>query len=179
MTTREEQDKLWDELSQESRDRIKKEYGLAILNSVENITAKTYEDLFGKHNLQVLITYKDVASYLFGCDNEKQYGSFCCPVFSEGHCDKLSAINALLCVAKFLNKNEDGSDWVPDFSDENQPKWHLYIDYIRNEKGRIMTSWRKRFFRSEIVYFRTEELAELAIQILGEDCILTALTTKY
>lgn len=178
--TEQEQDKFWAELSQGSRDRIKKEYRLASLNSVENITAQTYRNLFGEHNLEPTLTYEDISRELFGYNNKEQYGTFYCPVFSEEHCDKISAINALICVAKSLNKNEDGSDWeltIENWENADDDFYTLGIDPTDNEIHVIAVN--KLRFATEIVYFRTEEIAQQAIRILGEECIRTALTTNY
>lgn len=168
--TREEQDKRWNDLSEEKQLVIKnlyKGYSEGDLGA-----EKCFEELYGKHNLQPKLTYEDVARDLFGNDNKKQYGTFCCPVFSEEHSDKLSAINVLLCTAKYLNKNEDGSDWVPDWSDGEQEKCFIGIDNSDNKKLVIKKSW---FGQYEIVYFRTDTLAQQAIEILGKDVVRTAL----
>lgn len=199
---REEQDKLWAELSEESKNRIISQYNAhkkfrdtTTLDSArEDATSRIdeFHHLFGPHNLKPPLTYEDVAKELFkggawqvsntselifqamaGYDYPFNFASV-------QQLNKIIAINKLLNVAKFLNKNEDGSDWVPDFKnkDEKYNKiWSLGID---EDDGEIMP-YIVDFYnvRSEIVYFRTKEIANQAVQILGEDTIRTALTTKY
>ena len=207
--TKQEQDKNWALLSEESKYHYQTEYKNRLEDSKREIEdpegggdltvltsryiAEDLEKIFGKHNLQPSLTYQDVTRELFkngawqvaGREYPREF------VFNEGanehyflNCaseeqgQKLLAINKLLNAAKFLNKNEDGSDWVPDFSDPKQKKWYLIIDYNFNKKGKIRIEW-KINFQSEIVYFRTDELAHQALRILGEDVVRTALTTKY
>lgn len=197
--TREEQDKRWAELSEESKQaRIKAYNELLELNSDSelwkyNFALHDLEELYGKHNLQSSLSYEDVARALYNIST----GTFGIPerdfnkksdvkpwnyfgVYSKEAQQKVIAIIKLLNVAKFLNKNEDGSDWVlniEDWDDKNEDFYTLGIDPADNEVYVIPVN--KFRFATEIVYFRTKELAEQAIQILGEDCIRTALTTDY
>lgn len=171
---REEQDKLWAEHSKEVQQDIIERYNSYDTSvSVLKALKESLEYTFGKHNLQPALTYKDVAKELFGENNEKRKGVFCCPVFSENHCDKISAINSLICVAKVLNKNKDGSDWVPDWKKVTEKKWY---PYLRDEEILISFTTRESFTP---VVFRTEEVAKQAVQILGEDVVRMALTTEY
>lgn len=77
---------------------------------------------------------------------------------------KLHAINKLLITSKYLN-----GDWTPDWEDIRSDKWYVYIngnklfyDYSVSANGRI-------------AYFKSKELAQRAIDILGEEVIKTAL----
>ena len=163
--TREQQDKLWNELSEESKKNILKEYN-EIINQESQLDAELdsqpYIDIFGSHNLNPKpLTYEDVAKELFGENNEKQYGTFCCSVFSEVHCDKISAINALINVAKYLNGDWKGHGYVICINDRDQ----VDVDEQMNITG--------------IVSFKTVQLAMQAIQILGEETIRLVLTTDY
>lgn len=192
--TREEQDKLWADLSEESREAMRAKYSL--FSSIDNPQNRGFcqgmANVFGKHNLQPSLTYEDVARELFegksvyyGIANgevQLETNSYnrltdydLCT--SERQVLKNQAINQLLNVAKFLNKNEDGSDWKPDFSDENNEFYTLGIDPDDNSVRIIEVNMQR--VPTEFVYFRTEELALQAIQILGEDVIRTALTTDY
>lgn len=165
--TREQQDKLWNDLSEEDKAHYREQY--AEQKAMSSGVPELLKELFGSHNLNPKpLTYEDVAKKLFGENNEKQYGTFCCPVFSDSHCDKLSAINALINVAKYLN-----GDWKPDF-DNYEQKWVYSI----NKKGRLHIIF-VRDYNSHVVYFRTEELALQAVQILGEETIRLALSTDY
>lgn len=84
------------------------------------------------------------------------------------HMLKIEAINRLLYVAKYLN---DG--WVPDFKCGNE-KYYLSIT---NEGTLQITP--TYYTNDSFVYFKSEELAQQAIDILGEDTIKKALNVYY
>lgn len=88
---------------------------------------------------------------------------------SEKQLQKLLAINKLMNVAKYLNK-----DWHLDWNDHSL-KWSFEIR--DNERILCTSSW----YHSQIspVYFKTKELAKQAIEILGEETIRLALCTDY
>lgn len=104
----------------------------------------------------------DVVDY--GC---QKYPSNCT---SEKQAKKLLAINMLLNVAKYLN---DG--WQPNWNDENEKKYTITFD--RHNKS-IITNWCVTANKC-IVYFKTEELAQKAIDILGEKTIKLVLSTDW
>lgn len=192
MTTA-EQDKLWAQLSEETKEQMRERYNKPIEDSdpnAEYFRGLRYQTglVFGKHNLKQIMTYEEVAKELFdkGCYQFADYGKeyetefhkspnhqYFLNFTSANQAKKFLAINKLLNVAKFLNKNEDGTDWVPDWENNFENKWYLgirdgriYIGYIFNDN-------------SLTVYFRTKEIAQQAFQILGEDIVRTALTTIY
>lgn len=76
---------------------------------------------------------------------------------------KISAIKKLLITAKYLN-----GDWKPDWNNGNIEKHGISLlnsaVYISMEQE-----------RRAVCYFKTQELAQRAIDILGEDTIRTAL----
>lgn len=74
---------------------------------------------------------------------------------------KLKILGKLLCVADYLNEG-----WKPDWNNEDEQKW-----YIGTNKRVIVDFYRQH--NVNLVYFKTEELAEKAIQIIGEDDIKT------
>lgn len=82
--------------------------------------------------------------------------------------DKVEAIMKLIGVAKYLN-----GDWKPDWEREgeliytlNIYKNHIGIDIVKGSN-------------SSVAYFKTAELAEKAIKILGTSTIIKALSTDY
>lgn len=181
----EQQDKLWNDLSEESKKRINIEYKESMDGS--ELKRSIYY-LFGSHNLNPKpLTYEDVARELF-------FGRYCYytefegtvrgteadykDYQSAGHCTspkqaiKLLMINKLLNVAKYLN-----GDWKPDWS-YTEEKWAIGIDPDNNRVKIVRVFGNDRFNR-HLVYFRTEELAQQAIQILGEETIKLALSTDY
>lgn len=130
-----------------------------------------YISLFGKEQLQPQLTYDDVVKELFHKLREGVVRVEI-PTFSEKEAEKLIAIGKLLATAKFLNK-----DWKPDWSDENNEFYTLGIDPDDDSVRVIEVNIHR--VPTEIVYFRTEELAKQAVAILGEDTVRMALTTEY
>ena len=185
---KEEQDKLWAELSEENKAHYQEQY-IEQKTMPESGVPKLLEELFGEHNLQPSLTYEDIARELFEGKNV-YYGIANGEVQMESNCRlhltdydlctsekqvlKNQAINKLLNVAKFLNKNEDGSDWVPDWENNTEPKWYFCV--LPGKKPIPCFTVQNN---SCLAYFRTEELAIQAIQILGEDVVRTASTTDY
>lgn len=190
---KEQQDKLWLELSEENRERIINDYLDLLSDNGKWINDYTDEErggaiaqiewTFGAHNLKPTLTYGGMTKELFkngawqvaGREYPSEF------VFNEGanehyflNCtsekqgQKLLAISRLLNVAKYLN-----GDWKPDWEDCRQGKYGIDIT-----DGDI-TVTHTATYQTSIVYFRTQELAEQAIQILGEETIILALTTDY
>lgn len=88
---------------------------------------------------------------------------------SEKQLKKLLAINKLMNVAKYLN---DG--WQPNWEEHNNEfKW--YINLYHEIIGVNYTT----HYNGQIVYFKSKELAEQAISILGQDTIKLALSTDW
>ena len=87
---------------------------------------------------------------------------------SKRQAEKLLAINKLMNVAKYLN---DG--WQLDCDDIYEHKW-----CIIQEKNCISVNFHMTTLQCP-VYFKSKELAEQAIEILGEETIKLALCTDY
>lgn len=85
---------------------------------------------------------------------------------SNKQLEQLLALNKLMNVAKYLN-----GDWEPDFTNRNQNKLYIYYDF---EDLSFNTSI-CIYYRYPVVYFKSEELALQAIEILGEDEVKKAL----
>lgn len=128
--------------------------------------------------------YDDVAEELFGEEKE----SWCivhtnalfdipdksvrCTSYKQTQ--KVIAINCLLNVAKYLN-----GDWKPDWNDSMDTKYYLSLDkWCETSKPTIMVH-HALLECGSFVYFKTEELAQRAIDILGSDTIRLALSTDY
>lgn len=73
-------------------------------------------------------------------------------------------------VAKYLN-----GDWQPDWSDNAEGKWFVYSS---NEGKKIKVDC-FRTTQHPSIYFKSKNLAEKAIEILGEETIKLALCTDY
>lgn len=80
---------------------------------------------------------------------------------------KLTAISKLMLVAKYLN---DG--WTPNFKDTT----HKYSFYIKDDEIQICSVFT---CINSVIYFKSRDLANKAIKILGEETIKKALSNEY
>lgn len=135
-------------------------------------------------NIAKKLTYSDVAENLFINKNSHYVGNYGMikPWFATSLSEaclgnittsvkqamKLLAINKLMNVAKYLNQ-----DWKPDWNNEDEYKHYVYI----NDLNQIDVDW--SLYRNGHIYFKTEELAKQAIDILGEYTIKLALSTDW
>lgn len=107
------------------------------------------------------ITYEDIV--------KKLYPGKCYYInnnqTSEKQICQLLYLNKLMNVAKYLN-----GDWEPDFTD-NQHKF--YISYGSDIKK--LSICFRQYMNDGCVYFKSEELAFQAIEILGEEEVKKAL----
>lgn len=87
---------------------------------------------------------------------------------SEKQLKKLLAINQLMNVAKYLN-----GDWQPDWNNNQKSKYYIFI-----YNGKIDIS-NTALSNCLEVYFKSKELAQQAIDILGEETIKLALCTDW
>lgn len=88
---------------------------------------------------------------------------------SEKQAQKLLAINKLMNVAKYLN-----GEWQPDWDNEEK-KYFLYYPMCKED---FQIDYACSYINS-IVYFKSEEAAQQAIEILGEETIRLALSTDW
>ena len=130
------------------------------------------------------LTYNDVAEKLFGSRKDIHYIGEYGEIFktkakriydlnnctSEKQAKKLLAINKLMNVAKYLN-----GDWQPDWNDAEECKHYISLEHVNNNLSIDCTM----LFQENDVYFKSEELAQQAIEILGEETIKLALCTDY
>lgn len=126
--------------------------------------------------IKKVMTYEDVARELFK-DKNRYITTFSClkggkdvTCTSSKQAEKLIAINKLMNVAKYLN-----GDWKPNWEEADEKKYFIYIcprDCYTSVKSATI-------HMSDIVYFKSEELAKQAIKILGEQTIKTALSTDW
>lgn len=160
----------WDNMPQEEKEKIRKCY--EDINEEVNkdgFVKGTYRSLFPKEAFQPKpLTYDDVVRELFPKLREGVVRVEI-PTFSEKEAEKLHAIGRLLATAKYLN-----GDWNPDWENNEEPKWYL-CDFPGKKPIPCFTAQNN----SCIVYFRTQQLAQQAIQILGEDTVRVALTSEY
>jgi uncharacterized protein YpuA (DUF1002 family) len=110
------------------------------------------------------ITFKNVQDFVYS-----NYTNVSLTATSTKQAHKLEAINKLMNTAKYLN-----GDWKNDGGFEIKDDWRytynigregLFIDHNLNIKS--------------FVYFKTKELAQQALEILGEETIKLALSTDW
>lgn len=127
------------------------------------------------------LTYENVAEELFYNKDVWRFENYavnkyakvvnwhyCTNCTSEKQAQKLRAINQLMNVAKYLN-----GGW--------QPNWNSYERKYRFrilDTGRLDITYNDAFAES-FVYFKSEELARQAIEILGEETIKLTLSTDW
>ena len=96
---------------------------------------------------------------------------------SKKQAQKLLAINKLMNVAKYLN-----GDWQPDWSNHDKLKW--FIDahvnhYIDSDDVDTVSIYGSISHKLMSICFKSRELAQQAIEILGEETIRLALCADY
>lgn len=130
------------------------------------------------------LTYEDVVRKLFGNREDIHYIGEYGDIFktktksihdlnnctSLKQAQKLLAINKLMNVAKFLNEG-----WQPNWHNGEEDKYYIQIETLTDDLIIDCTNLFNRF----ITYFKSEELAKKAIEILGEETIKLALCTNY
>lgn len=104
----------------------------------------------------------DVIDY--GC---QKYLNMCT---SEKQAKKLLAINQLMNVSKYLNGN-----WKPNWNDYKEKKYTIYFEE-NNTKIVINVNYS---INNGMACFKTRELAQKAIDILGKETIKLALSTDW
>lgn len=85
---------------------------------------------------------------------------------TEGQLEQLLAINKLMNVAVYLNEG-----WKPNWDNGTQFKYFIYCD----TNYTTIRIHHNTYFNCGVVYFKSKELAEQAIEILGEETIKLAL----
>lgn len=90
---------------------------------------------------------------------------------SEKQAKKLLAINQLMTVVKYLN-----GDWQPNWNNHCEGKYFISMDYYDNEM--IITDCNTRYTYTTFC-FKSKELAQQAIEILGEETIKLVLCTDW
>ncbi len=86
---------------------------------------------------------------------------------TEAQAKRLLAFNKLMNIAKYLN-----GDWKPDF-DGNNKNW-----FIRIENGKYVARFFK-WFNNGSVYFKSEEAANRAILLMGENSLNDLFSTDW
>lgn len=129
----------------------------------------TYEDVARALFEDKEICYINAVGYVTKGKVEKEYVLDPNICTSKKQAEKLIAINKLMNVAKYLN-----GDWCPNWNEGN-PKYFIGIKHTEN----IITIGCSNYYSYGIIYFESKELAQQAIEILGEETIRLALSTDW
>lgn len=74
---------------------------------------------------------------------------------------KINAWLKLYHIAKYLN-----GDWEPDWHDRDENKYYLYCD---STYAKIATDWCTTVKNINDIFFKSKELVEKAIKLMGDD----------
>lgn len=137
-------------------------------SSFEKIVFKKIEELTYEKIADKLFQYKK--HYYIAGDGSIMGTSigWSCPntASTVEQLQRLLALNKLMNVANYLN---DG--WEPDWDDRTQFKFFIYC----NTSDKTLVIDHNTYFNYGVVYFKSIELAERAIKILGDETIKLAL----
>ena len=86
---------------------------------------------------------------------------------SEAQCKRMVAFNKLQNIAKYLNKG-----WKPDFPDQNN------YTICKNCAGGVCLLGNNKY-QAGAIYFRTEDLANEAIRLMGEESLNDLFSTDW
>lgn len=153
-------------ISEDGKPMIRKKLGLM---------EKAPDTAEGKH-----ITYDDISKELFlkkkiffvlgkyiesGTAHDENYDDLdnCT---SEAQAKRMAAFNKLQNIAKYLN-----GGWKPNFKDGSK-NWYIYKDILYGVTFNHTTN-------QGIVYFKNADLAEEAIQLMGEDSLNDLFSTDW
>lgn len=124
------------------------------------------KELFSNNATYYTDSYGEIESSPIGLADSKADNLNNCT--SQKQAEKLLAINKLMNVAKYLN-----GDWKPNYS-EYEKKYRFRI----RDTGELDVTYNDAFVES-FVYFKSEELAQQAIEILGEETIKLTLSIDW
>lgn len=146
------------ELSEDTVENIKKE-----LSKKEPTTYEELMESFSNGNVYFIGISGDISHY-----QEGRYVLEKNDAYSEKQLESIIALNKLANVAYVLN---DG--WIPDWGSNEEFKYSICLSH-----DKLKTEWWWKDNHG-CVCFKSKELAQKAIDILGEDEIRKALTLNY
>lgn len=130
----------------------------------------TYEAIMNKLLMDKPVYFPDTSGWVGKIDYEPCMSADPNNCISEKQVEKLFAINKLINVATYLN---DG--WKPNWNATNENKYYICIvrdciciDILNNS-----------IKNNGIICFKSKELAQQAINILGRDTIKLAFSTDW
>lgn len=128
----------------------------------------TYDDISKKLFLKkdtFFVVGKDIASSKAHDNNYNDFDN----CTSVAQAKRMAAFNKLQNIAKFLN-----GDWKPKF-DGHSENWDINLAYDSDEYVACYSV----FFKSCSVYFKSQELANEAIRLMGEESLNDLFSTDW
>lgn len=155
-------------------EKVEKELKVQIPEGYEIDEDKsTFEKIVFKQLKSNPKTFREVEEYLV-FDKDCPVISFRTAYASEDLFKSLMALRKLCNVAEYLN-----GGWIPPRSRYNQ-RWFIGLTFEDAKSDKISINIMKHnSVQYSCIYFKSRELAEQAIQILGEDTIIQALTLNH
>ena len=136
-------------------------------NLVKAVQPKTYDDIAKRLFLHKQTYFLHNDGLVKSTDKLQTLWDLPNNCTTRKQAEKLLAMNKMMNVAKYLN-----GDWQAVF-DGATTNWMIYYDINK------LTIIGYRYIHSSFVYFKTKELAQQAIEILGEETIKLALLTDW
>ena len=132
----------------------------------------TFEKIVFKP-IPIIETYADIERILI-TDMQARVVDFKIPFASDDLFLSMMALRKLCNVAAYLN-----GDWTPAQSRYNQ-RWFIGLTFEDAKSDKVSINiMNHNSVKYSCVYFKNRSLAQKAIQILGEDVIIKALTLNH
>ena len=128
----------------------------------------TYNDICKKFFLDKKIFFIFGKEIAYGTGHDENYNDFdnCT---SEAQAKRMTAFNKLQNIAKYLN-----GDWKPKF-DGNTELWDINVAYDSEEYIPCSSV----VYNNGMVYFKSEQLANEAIRLMGEESLKDLFSTDW
>ena len=156
-------------ISEEGKPMIRKKLGLMEKDpDAGDGSPITYDDISKKLFLKkdtFFVVGKDIASSKAHDENYNDFDN--CTSFAQAR--RMAAFNKLQNIAKYLN-----GDWKPTF-DGHSENWDINLAYDDHEYVACYSV----FFKSCSVYFKSADLANEAIRLMGEESLNDLFSTNW
>jgi hypothetical protein len=144
----------------------KKQDGESALDEETQEKPITYDDVLKELFLDKIASWVGISKIYTATVGEANYNDINnCTSYAQAK--RLLAFNKLMNIAKYLN-----GEWMPNF-DGNNKNW-----FIRIENGKYVARFNK-WFNNGSVYFKSEEAANEAIRLMGEDSLNNLFSTDW
>lgn len=158
-------------ISEEGKPMIRKKTKLGLMEKEPDAadgSPVTYDDICKKFFLNkdtFFVVGKEIA-YRKGHDENYNDFDNCT---SEAHAKRMAALNKLHNIAKYLN-----GDWKPTF-DGHSENWDINVAYDSEEYIPCSSV----VYNNGMVYFKSEQLANEAIRLMGEKSLKDLFSTDW